>query len=124
MGWRHAQQQPDVAGDDLRGKSQVVLAVLDALPSSSRRRAGRGPIGHTLGGFRGWRKIAEHVPDQAHRRLGCASGPHRPARVRTAPTEWVADVSENRSPGGLQGRSMHRHCRGREASGALRRSDR
>jgi hypothetical protein len=101
VGPQHAQQQPDVAGDDPRGEAHAMLAAIGAAAQFAH------PAGHPLrqrSGVRGRRQVAEHVPDQADDRLG---GPlaHRDRAERGHGQDrdpvGRADVGDHRTPRGL-----------------------
>jgi hypothetical protein len=109
VGPQHAQEQPDVAGDDPRDEAHAMLAALGAGAQFAH------PASHGLrqrSGVRGRRQVAEHVPDQADDRLG---GPlahrHRAERGHGQDRDPVgrADVRDHRPPRGLQRQVGHAH---------------
>jgi hypothetical protein len=109
VGPQHAQQQPDVAGDDLRDKAHAVLPALGAAAQFAH------PSGHRLrqrSGVRGRRQVTEYVPDQPHDRLGGAlAHRHRAERGHGQDRDAMgrADVSDHRPPRGLQRQIGHAH---------------
>jgi hypothetical protein len=112
VGPQHAQQQPDVAGDDPRDEAHAMLAALGAAAQFAH------PAGHDLsqrdpfGGALGLRRVAEYVPNQADDRLGGTLA-HRDRAERGHGQDrdamGRADVSDHRPARGLQRQVGHAH---------------
>ena len=112
VGAQHAQQQPDVAGDDPRDETHPVLAPLRA-GAQFAHAAGHG-LGQRepFGGALGLRQVAEHVPDQADDRLdGALAHRDRAERGHGQDRDAMgrADMGDHRTPRGLQREVGHAH---------------